>query len=78
MIKQIWFDFGNIFIPIFPERTKKAFEARGVKLSDEAFSKLNVRYEVGDITPVNSCKILRLAVVIFKAPWQWSTVGMLY
>jgi len=50
MIKQIWFDFGNVFIPIFPERTKKAFEARGVKLSDEAFSKLNVSYEVGEIS----------------------------
>ncbi len=47
MIKQIWFDFGNVFIPIYPERTQKAFNARGVKLTEQAFANLNERYEVG-------------------------------
>ena len=47
MIKQIWFDFGNIFIPIYPERTRKAFDARGVQLTEEGLKALNERYEVG-------------------------------
>ena len=47
MIKQIWFDFGNVFIPIYPERTQKAFNARGVKLTEQAFANLSERYEVG-------------------------------
>ena len=47
MIKQIWFDFGNVFIPIYPERTQKAFNTRGVKLTEQAFANLNERYEVG-------------------------------
>jgi HAD superfamily hydrolase (TIGR01509 family) len=50
MIKQIWFDFGNIFIPIYPERTRKAFDARGVQLTEEGLKALNERYEVGALS----------------------------
>ena len=50
MIKQIWFDFGNVFIPIFPERTKEAFEDRGVQFTEEGIQRLNQEFEVGDVT----------------------------
>ena len=50
MIKQIWFDFGNIFIPIFPERTQESFEKRGVQLSKPDFQILNEDYEIGALS----------------------------
>jgi putative hydrolase of the HAD superfamily len=50
MIKQIWFDFGNIFIPVHPARTKELFKARGVQLSEETFAQLNEAYEVGELS----------------------------
>lgn len=66
MIKQIWFDFGNIFIPIFPERTQESFEKRGVQLSKSDFQILNEDYEIGALTTQQffqniavSCKYLQ-------------------
>ena len=50
MITQIWFDFGNIFIPIFPQRTREKMEDCGVQLSPEAFDALNVEFEKGLIS----------------------------
>ena len=50
MIKQIWFDFGNIFIPIYPERTQESFKQSGVQLSKPAFQVLNAEYEIGALT----------------------------
>jgi putative hydrolase of the HAD superfamily len=71
MIKQIWFDFGNVFIPIFPERTKGAFEARGVQFTAEGIQRLNQEFEVGDITSsqffqeiASSCKHLQSSSAI--------------
>lgn len=78
MIKQIWFDFGNIFIPVHPARTKELFEARGVQLSEEAFSQLNDAYEVGKITTkqffqdiASSCPFLQSSRAI---EFAWSAL----
>ena len=66
MITQIWFDFGNIFIPINPAETKKRMEECGVQLTPEAFDKLNREYEVGLLSEHDfmqelstSCKFLQ-------------------
>ena len=71
MIKQIWFDFGNVFIPIFPERTKEAFENRGVQFTEEVVERLNHEYEVGALSTTNffqeiasSCKHLQSSSAI--------------
>lgn len=71
MIKQIWFDFGNVFIPIFPERTKEAFENRGVQFAEEVIERLNHEYEVGALSTTNffqeiasSCKHLQSSSAI--------------
>ena len=71
MIKQIWFDFGNVFIPIFPERTKEAFEDRGVQFTEEGIQRLNQEFEVGDVTSAqffqeiaSSCKYLQSSSAI--------------
>ncbi len=74
MIKQIWFDYGNVFIPIFPERTKEAFENRGVQFTEEGIQRLNQEYEVGEVTSAqffqeiaSSCKYLQSSSAISHA-----------
>lgn len=74
MIKQIWFDFGNIFIPIFPEHAKEAFENRGVQFTEQGIQRLNQEYEVGEITSAqffrdiaSSCKHLQSSSAITHA-----------
>ena len=74
MIKQIWFDFGNIFIPIFPENTKEQFEDCGVKLSEAHFTELHQAFEVGEISQhkffqslTDSCKFLESTQCINRA-----------
>lgn len=76
MIKQIWFDFGNIFIPIYPDHTKEAMLSRGVQLSEKALQQLNESYEVGAITTAEflqdisfSCKFLQSSIAI-KHAWN--------
>ncbi|MEY2964160.1 MAG: hypothetical protein RL754_1421 [Bacteroidota bacterium] len=66
MITQIWFDFGNIFIPIFPQRTRERMEDCGVQLNPEAFDALNIEFEKGLISEgeflqelSTSCKYLQ-------------------
>ncbi|HCP41466.1 MAG TPA: haloacid dehalogenase [Cryomorphaceae bacterium] len=74
MIKQIWFDFGNVFIPIFPQRTKEAFEEQGVQFTEESIQRLNQEYELGVITSgqffqeiASSCKCLQGSKDIARA-----------
>ena len=50
MIKQIWFDLGNIFIPVFPENTKEQFERCGVQLPKAHFTELHHAFEVGEVS----------------------------
>lgn len=76
MIKQIWFDFGNIFIPIHPERTKDAMLSRGVQLSEESLQELNESYEIGALSTSEflqdisfSCKFLQSSIAI-KHAWN--------
>lgn len=66
MIKQIWFDFGNVFIPVHPEKTRELLTSCGAQLSDEQFQRLNERYERGELsereflaTLVHSCSLLQ-------------------
>jgi HAD superfamily hydrolase (TIGR01509 family) len=74
MIKQIWFDFGNIFIPVFPENTKEQFERCGVQLSDAHFTELHHAFEVGEMSQyeffeslTDSCKFLQSAQRVKRA-----------
>jgi len=74
MIKQIWFDFGNIFIPVFLENTKEQFEDCGVQLSEAHFTELHQAFEVGEISQheffqslTDSCKFLESTQCINRA-----------
>ena len=74
MIKQIWFDFGNIFIPVFPENTKEQFEHCGVQLSEPHFTELHQAFEVGEVSQseffqslTDSCKFLESTRCIKRA-----------
>ena len=74
MIKQIWFDFGNIFIPVFPENTKEQFERCGVQLSEAHFAELHLAFEVGEVSQheffqslTDSCKFLESTQCIKRA-----------
>jgi putative hydrolase of the HAD superfamily len=74
MIKQIWFDFGNVFIPIFPERTEEALKGCGVQFTAEDIQRINEGFEVGDITSAqffqeisSSCKHLQSSSAIVHA-----------
>lgn len=74
MIKQIWFDFGNVFIPIFPERTEEALKGCGVQFTAEDIQRINEGFEVGDITSAqffheiaSSCKHLQSTTAIAHA-----------
>ena len=74
MIKQIWFDFGNVFIPVFPENTKDGFNNCGVQLSDEHFTELHHSFEVGEIDQrtffqsiASSCKYLQSTSCVKRA-----------
>lgn len=74
MIKQIWFDFGNIFIPVFPENTKEQFERCGVQLSEAHFAELHQAFEVGEMSQyeffqslTDSCKFLESTQCINRA-----------
>ena len=74
MIKQIWFDFGNIFIPVFPENTKEQFERCGVQLSEAHFAELHQALEVGEMSQyeffqslTDSCKFLESTQCIKRA-----------
>ena len=74
MIKQIWFDFGNIFIPVFPENTKEQFERCGVQLSEAHFTELHHAFEVGEVSQreffqslTASCKFLQSAQCVRQA-----------
>ena len=71
MIKQIWFDFGNVFIPIFPERTEKALKECGVQFTAEDIQNINEGFEVGDVSSAqffqeiaSSCKYLQSSSAI--------------
>ena len=74
MIKQIWFDFGNVFIPIFPVRTEEALKECGVQLSAEDIQRINEGFEVGDVSSAqffheiaSSCKYLQSTAAIAHA-----------
>jgi putative hydrolase of the HAD superfamily len=74
MIKQIWFDFGNIFIPIYPSATTEAFEKCGVRMKEDAFSALALEFEKGEISErqffqelTASCKFLQSSRCIQNA-----------
>ena len=76
MIKQIWFDFGNIFIPVFPENTKEQFERCGVQLSEAHFAELHQAFEVGEMSQyeffqslTDSCKFLQSTQCV-KGAWN--------
>ena len=82
MIKQIWFDFGNIFIPVFPENTKEQFERCGVQLSEAHFAELHQAFEVGEMSQyeffqslTDSCKFLQSTQCV-KGAWN-SMLGYL-
>ena len=49
MIKQIWFDFGNVFIPVFPNLAQESFENRSVQLTQEEIKLLNNSLETGKL-----------------------------
>ena len=49
MIKQIWFDFGNVFIPVFPNLAQESFENRNVQLTQEEIKLLNNSLETGKL-----------------------------
>ena len=66
MIKQIWFDFGNVFIPVFPKIAQESFEKHSVQLSREEIKLLNNSLETGKLidseffeTIASSCKYLK-------------------
>ena len=66
MIKQIWFDFGNVFIPVFPDRAHDEFENREVQLTYKEIKFLNHSLETGKLddleffkTIASSCKYLK-------------------
>lgn len=66
MIKQIWFDFGNVFIPIFPNLAQENFEKHSVQLTQEEIKLLNNSLETGKLedseffeTIASSCKYLK-------------------
>ena len=66
MIKQIWFDFGNVFIPVFPKIAQESFEKQSVQLSREEIKLLNNSLETGKLidseffeTIASSCKYLK-------------------
>ena len=74
MIKQIWFDFGNVFIPINPERTEKALKECGVQFTAEDIQNINEGFEVGDVSSAqffheiaSSCKHLQSTAAIAHA-----------
>jgi FMN phosphatase YigB (HAD superfamily) len=74
MIKQIWFDFGNIFIPVFPENTKEQFERCGVQLPEAHFAELHRAFEVGEMSQyeffqslTDSCKFLQSTNCVKRA-----------
>ena len=74
MIKQIWFDFGNIFIPVHPENTKDQFERCGVQLSEAHFTELHHAFEVGEVSQhkffqslTASCKFLQSTQCVTQA-----------
>ncbi len=76
MIKQIWFDFGNIFIPIFPQHTKEQLKSCGLKLSEETFNSLSQQFEKGELTEseffsslVHNCTLLQ-ATRRIKLAWN--------
>ncbi len=74
MIKQIWFDFGNIFIPVHPENTKDQFNCCGVQLSEAHFTELHHAFEVGEVSQheffqslTASCKFLQSTQCVTQA-----------
>jgi len=74
MIKQIWFDFGNVFIPIFPERAEEALKGCGVLFTAQDIQRINEGFEVGDTTSAqffqeiaSSCKHLQSSYAIARA-----------
>jgi putative hydrolase of the HAD superfamily len=73
MIRQIWFDFGNVFIPVFPNLAQESFENRSVQLTQEEIKLLNDSLETGKLddsaffeTIASSCKYLKSASTIKK------------
>ena len=73
MIKQIWFDFGNVFIPVFPNLAQESFENRSVQLTQEEIKLLNNSLETGKLkdleffeTIASSSKYLKSASSIEK------------
>jgi putative hydrolase of the HAD superfamily len=76
MIKQIWFDFGNIFIPVHPQLTREALEKCGVQMSEESFEALAQEFEKGEISSkaffqalTMSCKFLQSSRCV-KMGWD--------
>jgi len=76
MIKQIWFDFGNIFIPVHPQSTREALEKCGVQMNPEQFDALAQEFEIGEISSneffqalTASCKFLQSSRCV-KLGWD--------
>ena len=66
MITQIWFDFGNVFIPVHPHLTQEALEHCGVQMKPEQFEVLAQEFERGEVSTKEffqaltaSCKFLQ-------------------
>jgi len=66
MITQIWFDFGNVFIPVHPHLTQEALEQCGVQMKPEQFEVLAQEFERGEVSTKEffqaltaSCKFLQ-------------------
>ena len=66
MIKQIWFDLGNVLVPIDPAQTKDAWERCGVQMEENEFEKLHHAYEMGNVSEAKfldeltfSCSLLQ-------------------
>ncbi len=76
MIKQIWFDFGNIFIPVHPQSTREALEKCGVQMNEGQFDALAQEFEKGEISSKEffqaltmSCKFLQSSRCV-KMGWD--------
>jgi len=76
MIKQIWFDFGNIFIPVHPQSTREALEKCGVQMNEAQFDTLAQEFEKGEISSKEffqaltmSCKFLQSSRCV-KMGWD--------
>jgi len=76
MIKQIWFDFGNIFIPVHPQSTREALEKCGVQMKEAQFDALAQEFEKGEISSKEffqaltmSCKFLQSSRCV-KMGWD--------